>query len=95
MKKNKCLIVAKSKNNIIGKNNKMPWYLKKEIEHFRDITSGNAVVMGRITFESIGNILSDRINIVISTKKKIWRGKSLYCIFARWRFYISGQNSWG
>lgn len=64
------LIVAYSKNKVIGKNNKMPWHLPNELKHFKEITMGGAVVMGRKTFESIGEPLEGRLNIIISTSKK-------------------------
>ncbi len=64
------LIVAYSKNKVIGKNNKMPWHLPNELKHFKEITMGGAVVMGRKTFESIAEPLEGRLNIVISTTGK-------------------------
>ena len=60
------LIVARSKNNVIGRNGKIPWSIPGEQKQFRELTTGNIVVMGRKTFEEIGHPLPDRKNIVIS-----------------------------
>ena len=57
------IIVACDKNNLIGNDNKIPWYLPNDLKYFKKITTGNTVVMGRKTFESIGKPLSDR-NII-------------------------------
>ena len=60
------LVVAAAKNGVIGKDNTLPWSLPADLKHFRDITAGHAVVMGRKTFESIGRPLPNRKNIVIT-----------------------------
>ena len=62
------IIVAVGKNLEIGKDNKMLWYIPEELEHFKNITKGHTVIMGRKTFDSIGKILPDRKNIVLSRK---------------------------
>lgn len=53
---------------LIGVNNKIPWNIPEELEHFKQITKGHAVVMGRKTFESIGKPLPDRMNFVVTSK---------------------------
>ena len=64
------LIVAKARNGIIGSNNDLPWYLPADLRHFKEVTMGHTVVMGRKTFESIlqrlGKPLPDRKNVVIT-----------------------------
>lgn len=60
------LIVARSKNNVIGKDNKLIWNLKSDLAFFKQKTTNNCVIMGRKTFESIGKKLDNRINIVLS-----------------------------
>ena len=60
------LIVARSKNNVIGKNGKIPWSIPGEQKQFRELTTGNIIVMGRKTFEEIGYPHPNRKNIVIS-----------------------------
>lgn len=47
----------------------MPWYIPEEVDHFKKLTVGNTVIMGRNTFNSIGHPLPDRHNIVVTTKK--------------------------
>lgn len=60
------LIVAHDKNRLIGLNGELPWSLKGDLEHFKDLTINNIVIMGRKTYESIGKPLPHRKNIVIS-----------------------------
>ncbi len=60
------LIVAASENNVIGKNNQLPWHLPDDLRRFKALTRGHPIIMGRKTFESIGRVLPDRINIVVS-----------------------------
>lgn len=60
------LIVATTKNNVIGKDNQMPWHLPADLAWFRKNTTGKPVIMGRKTFESIGRPLPKRTNIVLS-----------------------------
>jgi dihydrofolate reductase len=61
------IIAAMGKNRVIGKNNKLPWHIADDLKNFKKLTSGNVVVMGRKTFESIGKPLPNRVNIVISS----------------------------
>lgn len=63
------IIAAVSKNNVIGKNNQIPWSIPEDMEHFKKITMGKTVVMGRKTYESIGKPLKGRKIIVVSTTK--------------------------
>lgn len=55
--------------NEIGSDNQLLWHLPKDLKHFKDITSGHPVIMGRKTYESIGKPLPNRTNIVVSRKK--------------------------
>lgn len=64
------IIVAISDNNAIGKDNKLLFKLKKDLEHFKEITSNNIVIMGRKTFESIGKTLPNRINVILTKDEK-------------------------
>lgn len=61
------IIAAYSKNKVIGKNGKIPWNIEGEKKRFRELTTGNIVLMGRKTYEEIGKPLPERINIVISS----------------------------
>ncbi len=60
------IIVAVSKNGVIGNNGKMPWHSKEELIFFRGTTLGNPVIMGRKTFESLDKPLKGRENIILS-----------------------------
>lgn len=63
-------IVAKSENNVIGRNNDLPWRLKDDLQNFKKITLGHHILMGRKTFESIGKPLPGRMSLVISSEPK-------------------------
>jgi len=63
------LVVAVSSNWVIGQNNKLLWHLPNDLRHFKNITTGGTIIMGRKTFESIGKPLPNRVTIVISTQK--------------------------
>ena len=62
------LIAAISRNGVIGKNGKLPWSIPADMKHFRSITMGKPIIMGRNTFESIGSALPGRHNIVVTSK---------------------------
>ncbi|MDF0533246.1 dihydrofolate reductase [Shewanella yunxiaonensis] len=62
------LIAAMANNRVIGKDNKMPWHLPEDLRHFKQVTMGKPVVMGRRTYESIGRPLPGRQNIVITRR---------------------------
>ena len=65
------LIVATDLDRGIGANNTMPWHLPEDLARFKKLTSGHPVVMGRKTFDSIGRVLPNRRNIVI-TRNREW-----------------------
>ena len=60
------IIVAVAENGIIGSDGDMPWKLSSDLKRFKVITTGNPIIMGRKTFESIGRPLPNRHNIVIT-----------------------------
>lgn len=62
------LIAAVAENGVIGRDNALPWYLPEDLAHFKRVTLGKPVVMGRHTFESIGRPLPGRTNIVVSRR---------------------------
>ena len=71
------IIVATSENNVIGSGNDIPWYIPEDLEHFKKLTTGNTVIMGRKTYESLPKEyrpLPNRINIVI-TRDKSYQAK--------------------
>ena len=60
------LVAAVGENGVIGNQGALPWRLKSDLQHFKRLTVGRPVIMGRRTFESIGRALKDRTNIVLS-----------------------------
>ncbi|MDB5155671.1 MAG: dfrA [Mucilaginibacter sp.] len=60
------IVVAISENHAIGKDNKLLWYLPKDLKHFKDITTGGTVIMGRKTYDSVGKPLPKRRNIIVT-----------------------------
>lgn len=66
------IIVAADRNRGIGINNTLPWKLPEDLAHFKRLTTGHAIIMGRKTFESIGRPLPNRRNIVV-TRNAGWR----------------------
>ena len=61
------IIVAIAKNFVIGNEGQIPGHLSEDLKHFKEITTGHPVVMGRRTFESIGRVLPNRMNIMVSS----------------------------
>lgn len=59
-------VVAMSRNRVIGKNNKLPWHFPEDLKHFKQLTTGSTVIMGRKTFDSIGRALPNRANFILS-----------------------------
>ena len=66
------LIVAKSRNDVIGCDGGLPWHIPEDLKFFRKVTMGKPVIMGRKTHQSIGRALPGRLNIVI-TRNKNWQ----------------------
>lgn len=60
------IIVAIGEGNVIGSKNGLPWYLPADLKHFKQLTTGHVIIMGRKTFESIGKPLPNRTNIVLA-----------------------------
>ncbi len=60
------LIVAMAENRVIGRENTLPWRLPNDLRHFRKITMGHPIIMGRKNYESIGKPLPGRTNIVVT-----------------------------
>jgi dihydrofolate reductase len=60
------LVVAVAENDVIGRANQLPWHLPADLRHFKSLTMGKPLLMGRKTFESIGKALPGRLNIVMS-----------------------------
>ena len=69
------LVVPAANNNAIGKDGTMPWHLPNDLKHFKNVTWGMPVVMGRKTFDSLGKALPGRKNIVI-TRQADWKAEN-------------------
>ncbi len=65
------LVVAMSANRVIGNNNQLPWHLPADLKHFKTVTMGHPIVMGRKTFESIGKPLPGRRNVVVTRQQNL------------------------
>jgi dihydrofolate reductase len=70
MKSRVSLILAMSENGVIGVANGLPWHLPAELRHFRAVTMGHPIIMGRKTHESIGRVLPGRRNIVVTRNRQ-------------------------
>jgi dihydrofolate reductase len=62
------IVCALAQNRVIGRDNQLPWRLPRDLAHFKNLTLGHPVIMGRKTFESIGRPLPQRTNIVVTTQ---------------------------
>ena len=69
MKSMLSLIVAHSRNRVIGKDGRLPWRIPGELKRFKELTMGHAVIMGRKSYEEIGKPLPGRFNIVVSASR--------------------------
>lgn len=69
MKNNLSLIVAVAKNGVIGNNNTLPWHLPEDLKHFRALTTGHHIIMGRKTYESLGRLLPERTTVIVTRNK--------------------------
>lgn len=65
------MIVARSRNHVIGRDNQMPWKISADLQFFKRITMGHPVIMGRKTWDSIGRPLPGRRNIVVSRNQDL------------------------
>ncbi|MFD3221342.1 dihydrofolate reductase [Staphylococcus saprophyticus] len=63
------ILVAHDQQRVIGLNNQLPWHLPSDLKHVKSLTTGNTLVMGRATFESIGKPLPNRRNVVLTRNK--------------------------
>ena len=63
------IIVALSDNNVVGKENKLPWKLSADLKRLKAITMGHHLIMGRLTWESLGRPLPGRTNVVITSDR--------------------------
>jgi dihydrofolate reductase len=67
-------VVAADKNNLIGKDNQLPWHLPADLRFFKNLTTGHCIIMGRKTFDSLGRLLPNRSHVVI-TRSETYRAE--------------------
>ncbi|WP_075184829.1 dihydrofolate reductase [Teredinibacter haidensis] len=70
------IVVAVAENGTIGRDNDLPWFLPEDLKHFKRVTMGHPIVMGRNTFDSIGKALPGRTNIVV-TRQRDWNAENV------------------
>ena len=68
------LVLARADNGVIGRDGALPWHLPADLKHFKALTSGKPMIMGRRTFESLPGLLPGRRHIVL-TRDKAWRAE--------------------
>lgn len=86
------LIVAATRNQVIGRDNQMPWHLPADLRYFKQRTLGKPIIMGRKTWESLGRPLPGRLNIVISRQTDIsLEGAE---IFAELKLGLARAQAW-
>jgi dihydrofolate reductase len=68
------LVVARARNGVIGKDGKLPWHIPADLKHFKRVTSGTPMIMGRRTFESLPGLLPGRRHIVL-TRNAAWHAE--------------------
>jgi dihydrofolate reductase len=73
------LVVAMARNNVIGRDNGLPWRLPEDLKHFKAVTMGKPVLMGRKTYESIGRPLPGRTNLVL-TRDTGWKARGVVVV---------------
>lgn len=68
------IVVARAENGVIGKDGRLPWHLSDDLRHFKRVTMGSAMIMGRRTFESLPGLLPGRRHIVL-TRDPAWQAE--------------------
>lgn len=63
------IVVGYDKNGLIGKGDILPWHIPEDLKHFKELTSGHRIIMGRVTYEGIGRLLPNRENIILTRKE--------------------------
>lgn len=71
------LVAAVADNGVIGKDGGIPWHISEDLQHFRALTTGHTVVMGRTTYDGIGHPLPFRTNVVV-TRNPDWRADGVF-----------------
>ena len=84
-------VVAASDNDVIGRGNALPWHLPADLAHFKRLTLGKPILMGRMTFEAIGRPLPGRRNLVMSRSGFAAPGIETVASLAEARALVSGE----
>ena len=82
------LVAAIAENGVIGRDNKLPWRIKSDLQYFKRVTMGKPMVMGRKTYLSIGKPLPGRTNIVVTRDRDLFRAgrhRRAFALDRRWR----------
>jgi dihydrofolate reductase len=80
------IIAALSKNHVIGKDNQLIWKVPGDLKRFKELTTGNPILMGRKTYESIGKPLPNRTNIILSKNENLKIDGCL--VYSDWRHVL-------
>lgn len=78
MSKQLKLIVATSKNGVIGRDSTMPWHLPDDLKYFKEKTNGSIIIMGRKTFDSLSGVLPNREHWILLDSKNIFYNCRIY-----------------
>ncbi|MCW5619131.1 MAG: dihydrofolate reductase [Nitrosomonas sp.] len=62
------ILAAVARNGVIGKCNTLPWHLPEDLKHFKSLTMGHTIIMGRKTYASIGRVLPGRVNVIVTSQ---------------------------
>lgn len=73
------ILLAKSENDVIGRDNQLPWHIPEDLRYFKQLTIGKSVVMGRKTFDSIGKALPKRTNYVV-TRQTDFKAENVHAL---------------
>ena len=73
------IIAAIGKNRELGKDNRLLWHISEDLKRFKKLTTGHPIIMGRKTFDSIGRVLPDRVNVVVTRDESFKQDDALVC----------------
>ena len=86
------IIVAVAENGVIGDKNTLLWHISEDLKHFKAVTTGHPVIMGRKTYESLGRPLPNRTNVVITRQQVEISGRPSRCFPGTTRFSSSAAR---
>ena len=86
------LVVARARNGVIGRDNALPWRLPEDLRHFKALTMGKPMLMGRRTFEAIGRALPGRLNLVL-TRDPSWHAPGAIAVHSLEEAFARAQSA--